>query len=93
MPIFHTLSLWRLWLTLIRAPCIVKPAMHTLISDKNSILSSTGQVVPSSESDPTLSYSLAKTILFDVFFQVFLQQEGKKKKQLVFGMAIEPEAW
>ena len=40
------------------------------------------QVVPSSESYPTRSYSLAKTTIFDAFFQVFLQQASKNSRFL-----------
>ena len=63
--------------------------MHTsLISAKNSIFYQ-GQVVPSSERYSTWRYSLEEKI-FDEFFQVFLQQEGKNS---FWGMAMKPEAW
>ena len=43
-----------------------------------------GQVVLSSESDSTWSYSLSKTTILDAFFQVFLQQKGKNSSLLLW---------
>ena len=61
-----------------RAPsCSASYTIITSISLKYDVLY-LGQIVPSSECDAKRSYSPSKTTILNAFFQVYLQQEGRK---------------
>ena len=56
---------------------LVPATQAQCISAKNIIFLLPDQVVPSSENDPTWSYSPSKTPMFDTFFRVFMKQKGR----------------